>query len=117
TGVGDPTNLPNPLDATGAVGDFLNKLGIIFHGGFWLRVAMALGGLVMIALALSAAFKQFGKGLPAEPIPRQAPPIPAIPPNTNPSPGVQSSTHWRSPTQGRGTLNTNCAYCAKRSWS
>jgi len=69
TGVGDPTNLPNPLDATGAVGDFLNKLGIVFHGGFWLRVAMALGGLVLIALALSAAFKQFGKGLPAVPIP------------------------------------------------
>jgi Lysozyme like domain len=69
TGIGNPTGLPNPLDATGAVGDFLNKLGIIFHGGFWLRVAMALGGLVLIALALGAAFKQFGKGLPAIPIP------------------------------------------------
>jgi len=68
TGIGNPTNLPNPLDAASAIPNFVNKLGVIFQGGFWLRVAMAFGGLVLIVLAVMAAGKEFGKGLPI-PIP------------------------------------------------
>jgi 3D (Asp-Asp-Asp) domain-containing protein len=55
-------------DTATAIPNFVNKLGVIFQGGFWLRVAMALGGLLLIGLAVTAAAKQFGKGLPI-PIP------------------------------------------------
>lgn len=56
-------------DTVTAVPDFLRKLGVIFQAGWWLRVAMALGGIALIILALTAAFKEFSKGLPAIPIP------------------------------------------------
>lgn len=44
--------VPNPIKS---VADFLSHLGIIFQGGFWLRVLQGLGGLVLIVLGLIMA--------------------------------------------------------------
>jgi hypothetical protein len=64
-------------DAAGAVGgavsavpDFLGKLGVIFQANFWLRVALGLGGLLMIGFAIVTIGKQYApKNLPPIPIP------------------------------------------------
>lgn len=59
-------NVPG-AGAIGAVGDFLGKLGVIFHANFWLRVALGLGGLVLIGFAVVTIGKQY--------MPKNLPPI------------------------------------------
>lgn len=45
--------------AASAVPDFLGHLGVIFQGGFWLRVLQGLAGLILIGVGLVMAGKSF----------------------------------------------------------
>lgn len=52
SGVGSPSGIK-----INSIGSFLAKLGVIFTGGFWLRVLLGLSGLLLIVLGLIAIFR------------------------------------------------------------
>jgi hypothetical protein len=55
TGIGSPSGVKVP--GISDVGGFLAKLAVIFTGGFWMRVLLGLGGLLLILLGLVAVFR------------------------------------------------------------